>query len=373
MMRTMIGLVVAVLVSSTPASASLAVTLATHDRLVLASDSRTWDPSCNCSGGDVARKVDIRDGYGFAMTGWPGAWEAWQATPTRFGESARDRARRVLDAVVAPDQVETFTILMMRRSDVYVARVSARRGQPYRLLQEATPTAPVAVLLGWDDGGAVKTAASDRLYAELSTTKPTEARMVTLARETLAAAAGQSPKVGGPSHVAVVDAAGGRWLTPPRVHWDGTNLTVSSGHFTVDANGVLITPGTGTWLSTDRGYAFDVGSEVLGTYGFTGSGVQSLLTQSWASATPTRVQAWAGYGGTATAPDNYAAIVQSATASAGNITLQTSVGGVLHAGIVGIGGTPNFGGATAGSAGSLAGYLLVQVGGVDYKLPIYNP
>jgi hypothetical protein len=51
---------------------SLALALVTPDRVVVASDSRTWDPSTNAAAGDVARKVDVRGSYAFIMTGWPG-------------------------------------------------------------------------------------------------------------------------------------------------------------------------------------------------------------------------------------------------------------------------------------------------------------
>jgi hypothetical protein len=129
-----------------------------------------------------------------------------------------------------------------------VAKAKMHPDGRFEILQEASSpalSAPFALALGWDDGGTSKNDLVQRLQAELRRGTPTEARMVEMARTLLASAAASSPKVGGPSHIAVVDRSGSHWRSRPRdLHWDGTNLTVISANLTIGSNGVHISPAT---------------------------------------------------------------------------------------------------------------------------------
>ncbi|MCC7179026.1 MAG: hypothetical protein IT177_11610 [Acidobacteria bacterium] len=371
-------LVLGALLLAAPAHASLALTLCTAERCILASDSRTWDTVRDVAGGDTARKVDVRAGYAFVMTGWPGVFAAWTATTPRPGESAEALARRVLAAVVPDDEGQEAAIGILRFGaslDAYVAKVTIAPDGATTILEDARPAPPFAFTLGWDDGGAARDGLVQVTQRELQQTTPTEARLLEIATGILTAAARQSVKVGGPSHVAILDAAGARWLTTTRhgEHWDGTNLSIVSQNITIDQSGVRITPSTGTWIGTTNGYTFDAGSDVLGLYAFNGAGTNVLMTESWASATPAKTDLLTGYGGSNSAPSNYVWLSSTVGASYANFIIQTNTGSGLNTGIIGLGGIPNFQGATSGSAGSLAGYVNIQVGGTNYRLPVYNP
>lgn len=370
-----------------PAAASLAVALVTADRIVVASDSRTWNSACDCFAGDTARKVDVRDGVAFIMTGWPGVFPAWQHTPIWAGEPVRDLARRILDKAEPDDrQAQAFSMLIMRYGapvDAYAAEVELHPDGRIDFLQEVTPAAPFALNLGWDDGGKEQDAILSRLYDQLREA-PTEARMVEMATSLLATAARQSPKVGGPSHVAIVDQAGARWHTSPVAssdHWDGTNLTIVSNRLKIDETGVSFVniptssdPSAAvSWLTGG-----DATGEIFATYQAGNyARLQSFMSTDDA-ALPIRNELRTLYtptGHTARfTAENTGTSTTAAVYADGNITLTASGSTItLNGALVTIGAVPNFNGATSPTAGAIAGYINVQVGGVSARIPVYAP
>jgi hypothetical protein len=287
-MRYALAILALLAATPAPAAASFALCLVTADRILVASDSRTWQRATDTAGPDNARKVDVRERYVFAMTGAPELMDAWQRTTLRPGESARALAGRVI-AAVAIDKTRalefSFTIARFDTPvDAYMARVAIHATGFREVLQQAggaEMVAPFVIAHGWDDDAAPKGALLQRLQAELRT-RPTEGRMVAMAREALSTAAAHSVKIGGPQHVAVMDQAGARWRTSAAdVHWDGTNLTVVSANVTIDSSGIGITPST--IFSTSRAYHFPVTTGEVGLFGMDagGSGRGMNLTSSW--------------------------------------------------------------------------------------------
>lgn len=358
------------------AAASLALMLCTVDRCVAASDSRTWDTIADAAGGDTARKVDTRGAWAFFMTGHPSAWRAWELTAPHAGETAHAFGRRLLGAVPPAFEHRAFTFGVVRYgtpSDAYLAQVTVRPDATVDIAREAGPVPPFAAALGWDDGGADRDARLGQLQQALLT-GPGEARMVALARDTLTAAAAQSPKVGGPQHVAVVDAGGARWLDAGARHWDGTNLIVVSAAVTIDANGIRIAP-TSAW-SAATAYGFTLPDATAGLSAWDTSGTYTLgaLLQYTGTNTSQLLSTRLGSTFSASGGTPASALVDAASSSgSASVVLRTIVNGVDYAGQVLLGGVPEFAGATSGSAGSLAGYINVTVGGTAYRLPIYNP
>lgn len=259
-------------------AASLALALVTPDRVLVASDSRTWDRTIDAAAGDTARKVDIRGEYAFVMTGWPGAFHAWTATPPRAGETARDLAQRVLAAIPSSATTEKFTVGVLRfRSpvDSYVAALKMHADGRVETLQSAASpdlAAPYVFSLGWDDGGRERDALVTAFEAELRSS-PSERRMREMAESLLAKAASQSRKVGGPSHIAVIDRAGARWLSTHdhAFEWDGTMLTLVSGNLTVDSNSVRLAPTDSLVYLDGRAFGFNVANGTLGMSGSDGT------------------------------------------------------------------------------------------------------
>lgn len=375
-----------------PAWASLALALVTTDRIVVASDSRTWDVAADRAAGDTARKIDTKDtGYAFLMTGFPGAFEAWRQSQPVAGEPARDLARRILAAVQPGRDPEEFTIGVVRYGvpvDAYFARVVLHPDRRVETLQEGAPAPPFSVALGWDQGGAAKTARTTALLRELEA-RPSEQRMIELASHTLDAAAAQSPKVGGPTHLAVVDAAGARWQTERRLHWNGTHLTVASANLIIDENGVRIAPADSPDYSTLRSYGFNVSDGLLGLGGNDGAtnGRDAQLRSTWTGDCTPGV---GGRCGASVALDAYANDNGvAATSGAASFSVSAEAGtsgngfGVASVSVLNNNGAsygnfhiyavPSFQGPTSGSAGSVAGYINVLVGGTPYRIAIYNP
>lgn len=268
MRRTLTLLILALLVAA-PSWASLAVTICTIQRCVLASDSRTWDTVHDVFGGDTARKVDIRDGFGFTMTGYPSPFDAWLQTTPRPGESAEALARRVLAAIEPDDEIQeaVFAILKFGAPiDVHVIKAEIHPDGTVVTLQDVDRSqlrAPFAFSFGWDAGGQERDTLMAVTQQELTRTTPTEARMVEIARGILTAASRQSPKVGGPQHIAIVDAAGARWQTPSRhgQHWDGTNLTIVSAGLTIGSTGITIATTTSAVWDAPSAFKFSYPSD----------------------------------------------------------------------------------------------------------------
>ncbi|MEO8520052.1 MAG: hypothetical protein ABI603_01740 [Acidobacteriota bacterium] len=198
---------------------SVAVFLATHDRVVAASDSRARDGATYA---DTTRKVHL-DGTGiFAASGHGDlALDAWRRTPAVRGESAEARAKRIVPAmehglIAEPEEALTlFGICQWRdgRPDVHALKVRiAPMSTTAQIVEEgAVPAGAVALVFGWDDQpdkpGLVR-----RDILPTLTRAPTEAVMVQLARDLIARAAEQSLKVGGAVFVAVLDAGGPKWV-----------------------------------------------------------------------------------------------------------------------------------------------------------------
>lgn len=373
-----VAAVLALAASVQPAAASFAVALVTHERIVVASDSRTWDLRCDCSGGDTARKVDVRGAYAFLMTGDPSAFAAWVRTTPRPGESARDLTRRILDAV-APDTTpqELAIGVVSFGSDIYVAKATIHPDGRVEVLEEATPQPPVVFTLGWDDNNEGRDPAVNQVYAALQAS-PDEARMIEMATALQTAAAQSSIKVGGPQHVAIVDAAGSRWHTPHTdrdLHWDGTQLTIVAGPFRVDDNGIRINPSTTGAYITDNGFSFLTSDGLttgpLGTYGIDSAALRAVSLQSL----------WTGGSAPATmqsqlltqANDTRVGVLAQIGGGETALFLESTAGGVVGAGDIDIVGIPDFRGATSPTAGALVGYINVKVGGVALRIPVHNP
>ncbi|MCC7244024.1 MAG: hypothetical protein IT180_19035 [Acidobacteria bacterium] len=141
---------VALLVAA-PAHASLALTLCTADRCILASDSRTWDTVRDVAAGDTATKIQIRAPYGVAVTHDPAPLSAWAHLPLVPGESAAALAHRILDAVPHGPRASESTIAVVRVQpfDAVVMHVRFEPDGRLDVLREARPELPVALILGW--------------------------------------------------------------------------------------------------------------------------------------------------------------------------------------------------------------------------------
>ncbi|MCC7181175.1 MAG: hypothetical protein IT177_22545 [Acidobacteria bacterium] len=383
---------VALLIPS-PSAASLAVALCTPERCVLASDSRTWDTQRDVAGGDTARKVDVRAGYAFMMTGWPGVFDAWTATAPRPGESAEALARRVLAAVVPDDEGQEAAIGILRFGaflDAYVAKVTIAPDGAPTILEDARPAPPFAFTLGWDDGGAARDGLVQVTQRELQQTTPTEARLRELATGILTAAARQSVKVGGPSHIAILDAQGARWLTPTRhgEHWDGTNLTIVSQSITIDQSGVRFSVPSG--FSDTTSYRWDVTDGFLGTKAQFNSNQYDLMLQGYYSGSTTSTVLNtslssiydASSGGnqsiaavTATAYADLAEVVITAAAYTGDpiTTHQIRLNGELQLENQLTQTTIGANGSASALTANPAGYLKIKINGTYYIIPAYNP
>lgn len=166
-----------------------------------------------------------------------------------------------------------------------------------------------------------------------------------------------------------------------QLKWDGTNFTIGQGNVTIDSTGgVLIEPAaSGTSWVDANAYRFDP-TDTGAAYGMFASdnGVDRYLIlnaeQPTGASVYSHVSLRADYNGSS-APSLAIVSVNAGPVSGedAQIVLSAADNGVAATGRLDIDAIPNFGGATSGSAGSLAGYINVQVGGTAYRIPIYNP
>lgn len=308
------------------------------------------------------------------MTGAPAVMAAWDRTPHHAGETPEALAHRVLAAVTgAADGAESAIGIIRVGAPAYLAQVTFD-ASGYRIVQDAHPSPPFAVLLGWDDAAEAKTAHAIDLHQQVTAGVDANT-LIRLARATLAIAAAQSPKVGGPAHVAVLDGAGTRWIEDDRdVHWDGTNLVLVSQNLTIGSAGIHLAPTT--TVADDRMYGFTVADARVGVGGYTDTnliGLDSVVQYDGANASMA-VENWlqAIYAVTGQ-PNSSAAVSTHAGPSVPRIDLLTFYNSGLYNGEITIGGIPNFRGSTSGSAGSIAGYINIQVAGTPLKIAVYHP
>jgi hypothetical protein len=197
---------------------SITIFLGTPDRIVAACDSRARDGSTYHDG---VKKIDIDKDTIFGATGIGAIpMAAWKNTSAVPGESAESRALRLVStmqsSLVAGPYPTTFVygVCGFRdgQPDAYVVKAGVEPGTTrVAIAQQGSMGAPFALVLGWDDQGD-KAALVQRDILPTLHRNPTEAEMTTLARNLVARAAAQSPKVGGATHVAVLDAGGPRWI-----------------------------------------------------------------------------------------------------------------------------------------------------------------
>lgn len=189
---------------------SFALILGTPDRIVAASDSRGRRGTSYV---DTVRKIDVDEhGSVFAATGLGDlALQAWQQTAHRPTTRQRtdDMMQRIRGASVDGDGDLLFGVF---RHDAAAHIVKLRFVNGRVGVSQGVPvtTWPYAVGFGWDDAGPLKTERLNQVIAVLHQ-RPSESGMEELARETLNIAAAQSIKVGGTTHVVIVDRHGIRW------------------------------------------------------------------------------------------------------------------------------------------------------------------
>lgn len=195
---------------------SVALILATQDRIVAASDSRAWD-AARSTYVDNVRKIDIADGHLFAATGLGDlALDAWQVTPPVPGEAAKPAAERILgtleEMLLDHEGDLLFGIFRFRgvAPDSHAIRVHVQGARANVLETGKAVTMPYAMCFGWDDVRNTKDFLEQSILPKLALRLP-EAAMLGLARETIRMAGFVSTKVGGKVHLAVLDGGGARW------------------------------------------------------------------------------------------------------------------------------------------------------------------
>lgn len=158
-----------------------------------------------------------------------------------------------------------------------------------------------------------------------------------------------------------------------QLKWDGTNLTVGQGTVTIDSSGVSVAANAGgLTYATANAYRFSgMTSTDTGLAAATLTNNRSLynhIEYSGAHNASMTVQnrIYASY-----APSSGGGTLAFAEI---NMTAATGASGIaLDADAITLSGVPNFEGGTSGSAGSSAGYLNVLVGGVSYRIQVFNP
>jgi hypothetical protein len=199
---------------------SITIFLGTPDRIVAACDSRARD---GATYRDDVKKIDIDKGAMVGATARGGyVMDAWQRTAAVSGESSRERAERVLTTLQRDyrDAHEDKTDIVFgvcrfaKVPSLYVVKAAIAPGSTdVKVVQDGDPGAPPFVLaLGGDDCDVTKAEVIQRDILPLLYRRLSEAQMISLAREIIGHAAKESPKVGGPVHVAVLDAGGSRWI-----------------------------------------------------------------------------------------------------------------------------------------------------------------
>lgn len=391
------------------ASASLAVMLCSIDRCVLGSDSRVWDLECDCVfEGRVVRKVDARGQYGVMVTHDPAPFKAWSRLVPNADESAASLMQRLLDAVPHGPKPGTSMIAVARfdTRDVVVKRVRFEPDGRTEVLREEQAKMPLSLILGWpfvsdDEFGAIMSRSNTELL-----TRPSEARMKAMARSILATGAANSRKIGGPLHFLTLDREGARWSddasggsigwsgtgfwlsgvgTPTfrvgdpagnRLAWDGADLTVGQGTLRIDSGGIYIQPFTSPVWDASSAYRFNVSNGVLGFAGFdvTNDTRAASVSSSWTGGgSAYTVQSTLNSTCCTGTPPNVSTVTASSNSSGSVVLLQTTQGNVANAGQVYVGGILELAGPSSGSAGGIAGYIHVTVGGTPYRLAVYNP
>lgn len=192
---------------------SLALVLCTEDRILAASDSRgrICDTDTYV---DTVRKIDIFENYLFAATGLGDPLlDAWRRTVTMPGESAEGRANRVLHSLDKGHEDGDALFGIFRfcpKADGHAMKLRLTPKRIHVVQEGRVFERPYGMAFGWDDGGAVKSAHIRRILPLLKQ-RPSEEDMEAIARDTMRLASEQSEKVGGPVHVAILDADGSRW------------------------------------------------------------------------------------------------------------------------------------------------------------------
>ncbi len=367
------------------AEGSYALALLTSERAVLVSDSKAWDVSADAAVAGTFRKVDVRAEYAIAMTGSPTAFVAWQGTVPLPGERPRDVVRRLVAAMAPAPAGRESAMVVVRwgaSPEFYVAKaVAGPRG--WRLergaydSRESPASWPAVVGLGWDAHPARKRAVQAEIQARLP--GATEAAMVKLAREAVAEAARWSAKVGGMTHVAVLDRAGGRWLTPaPGVAWDGitASVTVQSSRMVIDATGISLVPNGSATFDGNSAFKFTVPDGRAGAFGYDfvsgGTQVRGILQDVAYTLTGSH-QVSSGLQASSPSGGNIAAVLATTSGTTSVLSLDTVQGFSTSAGRIDLGGVPNFKGGSSGSAGAIVGYINVLVSGTPARLAVYAP
>jgi hypothetical protein len=200
---------------------SMALILGTRDRLVAASDSRAYNEA-RTAFSDTVQKIDLSPDCLFAASGFGGyARAAWHVTPPVAGESAKSRATRVLATMQTglTAAVEPYDVLFCvfrfagHTPDGHAFKVRVAPGQTRGdIIEQGAPDGvPYVMFFGWDDQPKKEDVIRRQILPTLLTA-PEEAVMLMLARETIRTAAAASAKVGGPTHLAILDGDGARWV-----------------------------------------------------------------------------------------------------------------------------------------------------------------
>jgi hypothetical protein len=235
--RLAIVAVCAVLTVATPAvaSASLVICVGTAERIVCACDSRAWlfdaDRGPGVTAGtrlryeDTHSKIDIAGRFIIGATGDSlaeqsgglGVWLTWRALPPGQTETAAQyfmRLLRGLDAHMVPwprplaAAVGVFGFAPV--PDGAVGTITcAPGGKPEIADGTRADRFPIIAVWGWEefDWSGIKGRLKLRLAAD-----PNEHDTAALLRAEILGAARQTDLVGGPIHIAVVDAQGARWI-----------------------------------------------------------------------------------------------------------------------------------------------------------------
>lgn len=348
----------------------------------------------------------MRAPYGVLVTNDPAPFDQATRLPLVAGEGAAGFARRILAAVPhgARPAESTIGVVRVDPFDAVVMHVKFHPDGRLDVLREAHPTLPVALVLGWPFADDAEMATITRRLTTELRTQPSEPRMIAMARDVLALGAARSPKIGGPSHVQVLDAVAsggpvawngtGFWLdatsTPTfrvgdpsgnRITWDGTNLTVGQGTVTIDSTGITVTAAAAGRPVHRREPVLDHHRGIVGALVLDDAEQRAVVRQAQRAQARVGVgqaREAIGIGGHVVAAGlrrtSGSALIQMLTGhNAASIVLNTTIGASPYTGTISLGGIPNFQGATSGSAGALAGYVNVTVAGTAYRLPIYNP
>lgn len=156
-----------------------------------------------------------------------------------------------------------------------------------------------------------------------------------------------------------------------RLSWDGTNVVLGQSTLTIDSTGIILAPSSlSSWVAANAFRFSSAASHTMGTFGYEASSVSGLKIFSSGTTNASQIDMTAS-NSTSAAQIVVGVNIPGGTAT-GAIELVANSSGA-YTGAIGIGGIPNFRGSSAGSAGSLAGYINIQVSGTAFKIPVYNP